>query len=77
MLRTRGHKKPISMLIHTTAMQKSHFEEYEILKAWLERERSIGSIIDICENVYNTEKNEFTLDDLKESYPTYGRLSEV
>ena len=76
-LRTRGHKKPISMLIHTTAMQKSHFEEYEILKAWLERERSTGTIIDLCESVYNIEKNEFTLDDLKESYPTYGRLSEV
>ena len=76
-LRTRGHKKPISMLIHTTAMQKSHFEEYEILKSWLERERSTGLIIDLCENVYNIEKNEFTLGDLKESYPTYGRLSEV
>ena len=77
LLRLRGHKKPISMLIHTTAIQRSHFEEYEVLKSWLLRERSTGGIISLCEAVYHEEKEEFTLEDLKNNYPDYGRISEV
>ena len=44
-LRQRGHKKPISMLIHTTALQNGHLSEYELLKGWLNSERSMGSIL--------------------------------
>lgn len=76
-LRTRGHKKPISMLIHTTALQRSHFEEYDILKNWLLRERTTGAIVSLCKEVYNREKEEFSLEDLRNSYPDYGRLKEV
>lgn len=76
-LRLRGHKKPISMLVHTTALQRSHFEEYEILKNWLLRERTTGEIISLCESVYNTEREAFTLEDLKNSYPGYGRINEI
>ena len=76
-LRIRGHKKPISMLIHTTALQRSHFEEYEILKNWLLRERTTGEIISLCESVYNIEREAFTLEDLKNSYPSYGRINEI
>lgn len=76
-LRLRGHKKPISMLIHTTALQSGHFEEYDILKSWFVRERSTGSIIRLCRDIYEVEKDEFTLEDLSEGYPDYGRLNEV
>lgn len=76
-LRLRGHKKPISMLIHTTALQSGQFEEYDVLKAWLLRERTTGSILQLCHDVYEAEKDEFTLEDLKESYPDYGRLEKV
>lgn len=76
-LRLRGHKKPISMLIHTTALQSGQFEEYDVLKAWLLRERTTGSILQLCHDVYEAEKDEFTLEDLKESYPDYGRLDKV
>ena len=76
-LRLRGHKKPISMLIHTTALQGGHFEEYDVLKNWLIRERSTGSILQLCRDVYETEKDEFTLEDLTEGYPDYGRLNKV
>lgn len=76
-LRIRGHKKPISMLIHTTALQRSHFEEYEILKNWLLRERTTGEIISLCKSVYNIEREAFTLEDLKNSYPGYGRINEI
>lgn len=76
-LRLRRHKKPISMLIHTTSIQRSHFEEYDILKNWLHRGRSSGEILSLCESVYTVEKDEFTLKDLCNSYPKYGRINEV
>lgn len=76
-LRLRGHKKPISMLIHTTALQGGHFEEYDVLKNWLIRERSTESILQLCCDVYENEKDEFTLEDLTEGYPDYGCLKKV
>ena len=76
-LRLRGYKKSISMLIHTTALQTGHFEEYETLKTWLRRETMSGSILELCRRVYETEKDEFTLEDLIEGYPDYGRLTKV
>lgn len=76
-LRLRGHKKSISMLIHTTALQTGHFEEYEVLKAWLHREAANGSVLKLCRSVYEIEKDGFTLEDLSEGYPDYGRLTKV
>lgn len=76
-LRLRGHKKPISMLIHTTSLQGGHFEEYEVLKSWLKREQNTGSILERCKKVYEFEKTQFTYEDLKTGYPDYGRLSKV
>lgn len=76
-LRNRGHKKPISMLIHTTAIQNGHFEEYEILQQWFKREYSSGKILRLCKSVYETEKEEFRLKDLEEGYPEYAKLGSV
>ena len=76
-LRLRGHKKSISMLIHTTALQTGHFEEYEVLKAWLHRETANGSVLKLCRSVYEIEKDTFTVEDLAEGYPDYGRLAKV
>lgn len=76
-LRNRGHKKPISMLIHTTSIQNGHFEEYDTLKNWLIRESGAGKIISLCEQVYSEEKDEFRLSDLKEGFPKYSKMSDV
>ena len=76
-LRNRGHKKPISMLIHTTAIQNGHFEEYEVIKAWLKREKATDSIINICGEVYENEKNKLTLEKLRICYPEYSLLEQV
>lgn len=76
-LRKRGHKKPISMLIHTTSIQNGHFEEYDTLKNWLIREGRTGRIISLCEEVYYEEKNEFRFSDLKEGFPKYSKMSDV
>lgn len=76
-LRARGHKKPISMLVHTTALQGGHFEEYIVLKNWLQKEGTNGRILELCRAVYEIEKNQFTFEDLVQGYPDYGRLSKV
>lgn len=75
-LRLRGHKKAISMLIHTTSIQDGHFEEYDILRRWLCATNK-DSIIKLCENVYSQEKDAFRLEDLKEGYPEYSKLDAV
>ena len=76
-LRLRGHKKPISMLIHTTQIQNGHFEEYEVLRNWLIREYQTGKILQLCGSVYEEEKDEFRLKDLEEGYPQYANLNIV
>lgn len=76
-LRNRGHKKPISMLIHTTAIQNGHFEEYDILQQWLKRESITGKILSLCQSVYEVEKEEFRLKDLEEGYPEYAKMGSV
>lgn len=76
-LRNRGHRKPISMLIHTTSKQNGHFEEYNIIKNWFARERNTGSILDLCTSVYEAEKGRLTLDGLRDGYPDYGAISEI
>ena len=76
-LRIRGHKKPISMLIHTTALQNGHLYEYETIRDWLTRERLTGSLLSLCEEVYGYEVSQFTFADLKNGYPDYGNLDKV
>lgn len=76
-LRRRGHKKPISMLIHTTALQNGHLSEYETIRDWMVRERTTGSILSLCESVYSEEVQNFTFDDLKNGYPDYGNINKV
>lgn len=76
-LRKRGRKKPVSMLIHTTSIQNGHFEEYELMKDWLLTGNNKGEILDLCEQVYSEEKDEFRLSDLKEGFPKYAKLAEV
>lgn len=74
-LRKRGNKKPISMLIHTTAKQNGHYEVNEALKTWLKKD--MNELLSFCEDVYLEEKNAFRLTDLREGYPEYAKLQEV
>ncbi len=76
-LRIRGYKKPISMLIHTTALQNGHLFEYEILRDWLNSEKTTASFMNLCETVYTYEISQFTYEDLKNGYPDYGNLKSV
>ena len=77
LLRKQGHKKPISMLIHTTGLQNGHLSEYELLRDWLQTASRSGALLDLCESVYSDEIKKFTYDDLKEGFPDYTNLDSV
>ena len=75
-LRTRSNskKKSISMLIHTTSIQKQHFNVYDAVRLWLSNS---SEVIKICEKVYESEKDTVTKSDLSAANPGYGYLDEV
>ena len=72
--RSYGFKKPLSMLIHTAAIQNYHFVVYERVQNWL---RHSNDVIDLCRQVYEEEINKVTLDDLLEANPDYGFADQV
>lgn len=73
-LRKRGWKKPISMLIHTAAIQNYHFVVYGRVQGWL---KESDEVLSVCEKIYDTELSSVTKEDLKTANPEYGFLSEV
>lgn len=72
--RIRGYKKPLSMLIHTAAVQNYHFAVYERVQYWLNHDENI---LALCRQVYGEEIYSVTLDDLLSANPEYGFASQV
>ena len=72
--RNRCYKKPISMLIHTSAIQNYHFAVYEQVQYWL---RHNADILNLCRSVYEEEINSVTVDDLRHANPEYGFLDQI
>lgn len=72
--RIRGYKKPLSMLIHTAAVQNYHFAVYERVQYWLNHDENI---LALCRHVYEEEIYSVTLDDLLSANPEYGFANQV
>lgn len=72
--RIRGYKKPLSMLIHTAAVQNYHFAVYERVQYWLNHDENI---LALCRQVYEEEIYSVTLDDLLLANPEYGFANQV
>lgn len=72
--RRRGIKKPISMLIHTSATQNHHFVIYSRLQEWLKHKTDV---ISKCRTLYNIEIHSVTKDDLRAANPEYGFINEI
>ena len=72
--RIRGYKKPLSMLIHTAAIQNYHFTVYERVQYWLNHDENI---LALCRQVYEEEIYSVTLDDLLSANPEYGFANQV
>ena len=67
-------KKCISMLVHTTSIQKQHFYMYDAIKLWLS---DSVSVINRCKEVYDNERNKVTIEDLRLANPEYAFLDSV
>lgn len=74
LLRNRGNKKPISMLIHTAAIQKYHFIIYARIQHWLSNQ---SEVLSLCRGMYDAEVRSVTVEDLKDANPRYGFLNEI
>ena len=74
--RFRGSHKPVTMLIHTHSAQKCHDAIADLIQHWFKQFDGI-SFIQACEKVYCEQTANFTLDDLKDGYPNYGRINDV
>ena len=72
--RIRGYKKPLSMLIHTAAVQNYHFAVYERVQYWLNHDENI---LALCRQAYEEEIYSVTLDDLLLANPEYGFANQV
>lgn len=73
-LRVRGHKKSVSMLVHTSSIQKEHFVIYNEIQNWL---ADRPKVIEFCRDVYAVEAHAVTKADLQEANPDYGLLASV
>jgi hypothetical protein len=72
--RIRGYKKPLSMLIHTAAVQNYHFAVHERVQYWLNHDENI---LALCRQAYEEEIYSVTLDDLLLANPEYGFANQV
>lgn len=75
-LRVRGYKKPISMLMHTSSRTADHYTDYELIKDYLEREPR-EALLDQCKRIYEYETSRFGYQHLEEDFSSYGLLDQV
>ena len=68
--RAFGYRKPVSMLIHTSQMQKHHEQIHKLVKKWFEQ--GTESILGKCRDVWDLEKGQFTKEDLFRDYPEFA-----
>lgn len=75
-LRYRKHRKPISMLIHTSNIGKHHEIDYHMVRNHLDQTPA-AIILEQCREIYSTETKLFTKADLARDFSSYGLLDQV
>lgn len=73
-MRNRGYKKSISMLIHTSSIQKHHFVVYDNIRTWLKQSQEV---INYCLVAYKNELNAVIKADLLVANPKYSLIESV
>jgi hypothetical protein len=74
-MRYRGFRKPVSMLVHTSAKQAHHAAVEAALRAFLETcVANLPSFVARCQQVWETRTADLDPDSFRERFPTYGRL---
>ena len=69
-LRYLGYKNPLSMLVHTSQVQKCHQLVADAIKEWIRANKR--QIPGRCKDLYEREIARFSKKDLRESYPNYA-----
>lgn len=72
-LRVGSHKKPISMLIHTSSRGAHHNVDYGMVRDFLEKSNK-DDVINRCKQVYEEETRRFTYADFSRDFSGYGLL---
>ena len=62
--------KPVSMLIHTSLRTADHDAISKVVSDWIDN-ISKDDLMNLCEEVWNEETNEFTKEKFREEYPDY------
>ena len=75
-MRHSGHKKPVSMLVHTSQRVPHHDQISEVLGSWF-NSTSKKALMDRCRKVWTSETSRFSLQEFKEQYPDYGLMDKV
>jgi hypothetical protein len=68
-LRTKGYKKPISMLVHTSHKQDHHENMKNAINAWF---RQDGDLMELCKKVWVYQTQMFDKTRLFDQYPGFG-----
>ena len=69
-MRVKRSTKPVSMLIHTSQLNKHHNQIQKLVQDWFDNNDDY--ILTICKKVWEYERSSFTKDDLFESYPGFS-----
>lgn len=73
-LRVAGHRKSISMLVHSTRIQKEHWVLYSSISKWLEK---TDEVVQRCRLNYDDELKSVNRNDLLLANPDYPSIETV
>lgn len=77
-MRVRGHKKPISMLVHTSQKQNHHSAVARSIERWLLASRNHpDNLMDVCAKIWERETKQLSLVAFREQFPEYPKTIEV
>ena len=69
--RYKCYKKPVSMLIHTSRNVVHHNHLSEAVSEWF-RNTPRSHIVELCNNIWDRESKQFTIEMFHKSYPNYA-----
>jgi len=77
-MRYQGIRKPISMLIHTSAAQRHHAAVHTALREFLDGCKSAGqTFLDRCASVWEARTADLDPQSFAERFPMYGRIASL
>jgi hypothetical protein len=77
-MRHKGFRKPVSMLVHTSAAQKHHAAVEDALRAFLHAcGEDLPTFVARCREVWEARTADLDPESFRERFPSYGRLGEL